>query len=58
MTELADEFKFRNREHVMDKLINSGAVAKREAWAWEQFLDRLDAAGYRVVAKPVIRKVR
>lgn len=45
--------KFRNREHVIDKLVNSAAGNKQyEGWAWGRFLDALDAAGFAVVGKP------
>lgn len=45
--------KFRDREHVIEKLVNAEAEGRGyEPWAWREFLERLDAAGYRVVRKP------
>jgi hypothetical protein len=56
VTELHHEFKFRDRGHVIEKLVNDGGAGKRERWAWTNFLIALDKAGFAVVTKPVLRE--
>jgi hypothetical protein len=45
--------KFRDREDVIDRLVNANAAGRGyEPWAWRAILAELDRAGYAVVRKP------
>lgn len=56
-TEYAGQpFKFRDRDHVIDKLV-SDRVGGYDAWAWQKLVADLDGAGLVIVAKPVLREV-
>jgi hypothetical protein len=47
--------KFRDRDHVIAKLVNAGGEGRGyEPWAWREFLEALDKAGYAIVQKPVL----
>jgi hypothetical protein len=50
----AGDFKFRDRQHVIDKLVSEDCTAARERWAWIEFLDRLDKANLMIVEKPTL----
>jgi hypothetical protein len=48
---VANEPKFRDREHVIDRLVSQDG-ATYDRWAWLILLAQLDRAGYAIVKKP------